>query len=86
MIRVGTIVQLRKSISTDRRHANVDVVMTDIEGGVKLDKKLGGFLYWNKLDLAVVRQIPLSASHSRSQSLFTPRKRSQREASKSPSL
>lgn len=49
-IREGSLVRLRGRKTT----ARVRAMLTDIQGGVLLDGYLGGFRYWNVLDLEVV--------------------------------
>jgi hypothetical protein len=47
MIRKGTEVRLKGK----KQRAKILVVLKDIKGGVRLDRKLGGFEFWNKKDL-----------------------------------
>jgi len=49
----GDIVRLKGKCRTAEIVALLDA--DGIEGGVKLDKRLGGYSYWNKEDLEVVR-------------------------------
>jgi hypothetical protein len=36
-----------------KRRAVIEIMLSDIEGGVKLDRPLNGFRYWNVLDLVL---------------------------------
>jgi hypothetical protein len=46
---------------TNYRTAEIVCFLSDVEGGVRLDRHMGGFRYWNVLDLeAAKRKIPAS--------------------------
>lgn len=47
MIRRGSVVRLKGRKKT----AKVVELLADVKGGVVLDRPLGGFRCWNKLDL-----------------------------------
>lgn len=48
VIRRGSVVRLKGRKKT----AKVVELLADVKGGVVLDRPLGGFRCWNKLDLA----------------------------------
>lgn len=60
MIRKGSIVRLRvgtKGVGRGRRGKAVVVArLSDIKGGVFLDRHLGGYRYWNIADLEHIRR------------------------------
>jgi hypothetical protein len=55
--KVGDVVRLDPATATSRSHVNttskarIARFYDDIPGGVKLDKPLGGFYFWNVADL-----------------------------------
>jgi hypothetical protein len=56
MIRIGTIVRLRRTrrgrmLITGNKTAKIKAWISDIPGGVRLDRPLNGFTYWNRADL-----------------------------------
>ena len=51
MFKVNDIVRLKGK----KRTAKITILLQDIEGGVKLDKRLGGYGYWNIVDLELVK-------------------------------
>jgi hypothetical protein len=56
MIQAGTMVRLKKAVADgDTAKAKVLALLTDIEGGLFLDKPLNGFRYWNIKDVVRVR-------------------------------
>ena len=59
---VGTRVRVRGY----RQHATVEHLYTDIKGGVRLDREIGGFMSWNVADLVLVRRSRGKINRSRS--------------------
>lgn len=49
-MKIGDTVRLRNR----KRRAQIVEVLPDIKGGVKLDRPLDGFRYWNKNDLVKI--------------------------------
>ena len=46
----------RVRVKSHRQHAIVAQLYTDIKGGVKLDRMIGGFYSWNVKDLVMVQK------------------------------
>lgn len=64
-VKSGDTVRLRKALALaegDQRTATVELPYIDIEGGVLLRTHLGGFVSWNRRDLAIVRRAPVKRS------------------------
>jgi len=45
--KVGDLVRLQKDISQSKKTAKIVRFYTDIDGGVILDREIGGSKYWN---------------------------------------
>lgn len=55
-MQVGDKVKLKRGVPHGREAhttARIESFLPDVEGGVKLDRRLRGFHYWNVLDLAL---------------------------------
>lgn len=51
----GTRVRLKPEVADgDRSVAEVTLLLTDIEGGLRLSERLNGFLFWNEADVEIV--------------------------------
>lgn len=55
-IHPGDTVRLRKMHSRRKTRAVVECALSGNYGGVKLDRPLDGFRYWNVADLAFVKR------------------------------
>lgn len=55
MLKIGDKVELRKSVKfvgrIDGEFAKIEAFLPDVEGGVYLSNRIGGFRYWNVADL-----------------------------------
>ena len=55
-MKVGDMVKLKSDNSSNFEIA-VILMFEPVVGGIKLDRKVAGFMYWNKEDLAVVATV-----------------------------